>query len=206
MKIYPNLTGLAVILGGVLYITANTVLTLLMPVDGSSAEIFGSGGFLRRLSVAAACVFFLLVGSVGLYARQAHKTGWFGGLAFAIAFTGCATIFAHEWGQVFFLHELAIVAPEGLNALVDREGLNLYVVEVFLALIPFMLGWWLFAISMLMARVFNPLGPILLIAGFIAVPILAATLPDLWGFVVGNSIVGAGWVILGLELAKSETW
>ena len=204
MKIYPNLTGWSLVLGGVLFLIANTVLTLLMPVDGSSAEIFGSGEFLRRLSVAAACVFFLLVGAIGLYARQAHKTGWFGGLAFAIAFIGCATAFAHEWGQVFFLHDLANTAPEGLNALVDREGLNLYLIEVFLALVPFMLGWWLFAISMLMARVFSPLGPILLIAGFIAVPVLAATLPDLWGFVVGNTIIGFGWVILGWELARSS--
>lgn len=53
-------------------------------------------------------------------------------------------------------------------------------------------------------RVFNPIGPILLIAGFFAVPILAAAVPDLWGFVAGNTIIGTGWVLLGWELAKSE--
>lgn len=204
MKIYPNLTGWSLILGGVLYLITNTVLTLLMPQDVPGAELFASDAFLRRLSVAAATVFFLTAGAIGIYVRQSHKTGWFGGFAFLLAFTGNIITFAHEWGQVFFLHELARVAPEGLNALEDVEGPNLYDIETFLALGFFMFGWLLLGVSMLMARVFKPAGPALLIAGFFLVPILGASLPGLWGFAAGNVVVALGWILIGRDLAGSD--
>lgn len=197
-----KLTAYALILGGALYLVANSVLTLLLPLDLPGQEVFATQAFLHRLSVAAASVFFLLVGSIGVYARQSHKTGWFGGLTFILTFIGCAFVFAHEWGQVFFLHELALVAPDGLQALEDIEGANLYDIEAILGLSLFMIGWFMFAISMLTARVFSRTGPILLIAGFLAVSVLSPVLPGLWGFVIGNSVVALGWIVLGWEASR----
>jgi hypothetical protein len=192
----------ALILGGILYLITNSVLTLQLPLDVPGTDVFASRAFLLRLSFAAAAVFFLLIGSVGVYVRQSHNTGWFGSLVFALTFVGCAFVFAHEWGQVFFLHELAKVAPEGLQALEDIEGANLYDIEALLVLSLFMIGWFLFAISMLIARVYPRPGPILLIAGFLAVSILSPVLPGLWGFVVGNSVVALGWIVLGWQSTR----
>lgn len=199
-----RLTGFSLMLGGILYLFANTILTVAMPQDGLWTDMFASDAFLHRLSTAAAAVFFLLVGAVGLYNRHATQISWFGKLAFGITFIGCTFIFAHEWGQVFFLHELAKAAPQGLQALEDIEGFNLYDIEPIAGLSLFMIGWLLFAISMLIARVLNPVGPILLIVGLIAIPILAQVLPDLWGFIVGNVIVGTSWVVMGKELATAR--
>ncbi len=198
-----KVTGWALMLGAVFYFIANGIVTPLMPTEGTSAELFSSPEFLIRLSFAAASVFGLLVGSIGIFNHQRHKTRWFGAMAFGITFVGTAIIFAHEWAQVFFLHELAIVAPEGLNTLVDRDGLNFYMVEFLTVLSTFMLGWILLGISMLLARVFHPIGPILLLAGFFSVPILAASMPDLWGFVVGNLIVALGYFMIGRDLLRS---
>lgn len=199
-----KLTGFAMMLGAICYFIANGIITPMMPTSGPSAELFGSKEFLARLSFAAASVFFLLVGSIGIFMHQRHKTGWFGALAFGITFVGTTVVFAHEWGQVFFLHELANVAPDGLETLVDRDGLNLYSAEAYGVLITFMLGWFLLGISMLLARAFNLLGPLLLVGGFFAVPILAASLPDLWGFIVGNLIIAAGYLLIGRELSQAE--
>ena len=198
-----KVTGYAMMLGAIFYFIANGIITPIMPTTGPSAEIFGSTEFLARLSSAAASVFFLLVGSIGIFNYQRHKTRWFGALAFGITFIGSTVMFAHEWGQVFFLHELANVAPDGLETLVDRDGLNLYTIEFFVVLIPFMLGWLLLGISMLFARVFNPIGPLLMVGGFFTVPVLAATLPDLWGFIVGNLVIAAGFLLIGRELARA---
>ena len=199
-----KLTGFALMLGAICYFIANGIITPMMPTSGPSAELFGSKEFLARLSFAAASVFFLLVGSIGIFNHQRHKTRWFGTLAFGITFVGSAFVFAHEWGQVFFLHELANVSPDGLEALVDRDGLNLYSIEAYGVLITFMLGWLLLGISMLLARVFNLLGPLLLVGGFFAVPILAASLPGLWGFIVGNLVIAAGFLLIGRDLSQAE--
>ena len=195
-----RIAGTALLLGGLVYLIANSVLTILLPVSEDWTATYASTGFLARLSVAATAVFLLFAGALGLHAAQAHKTGWFGSLAFAVLFAGSMLTFAHEWGQVFFLHPLAVIAPESLRAMEDVEGANLYDIEAMLAMGGFVLGWLLFAISMLMARVFRPLGPLLIIGGLFSISLLTAALPGLWGFVAGNAITALGWIVLGREL------
>ncbi len=199
-----TITGSALLTGGIFYFVTNGIFTPLLPTDIPWTDVFASTTFLARLSFASLSVFLLLVGSIGLFRRQSHRTRTFGALAYGVLFTGCVLVFAHEWGQVFFLHELAKVAPEGLEALENREGFNLYDIETFVGLIGFMLGWLLFAVSMLMARVFNPVGPGLILVGLFAAPILGAVMPALWGFVVGNVILSLGWIILGSELIRTR--
>lgn len=197
------LTGSALLAGGVCYFITNGLLTPLMPTDIPWTDVFASKMFLARLSFASLSVFLLLVGSIGLVRHQADRSGAFGAIAYGVLFTGCVLVFAHEWGQVFFLHELAKVAPEGLLALENREGFNLYDIETFLGLIGFMLGWVLFAISMIVAKKFSRIGPALILIGLFTAPILGAIMPDFWGFVVGNVILASGWLILGSELIRS---
>ena len=198
-----TLTGSALIAGGIIYFVVNGILTPLLPTDIPWVEVFASTTFLTRLSLACVSVLLLLVGSLGLFRRQSPHTGWGGLLAYAVLFVGCVMVFAHEWGQVFFLHELAKVAPDGLLALEEQDARNLYDIETILGLVGFMLGWILFAISMLVARVFKPLGPALILLGLLSTPVLGALLPDLWGFVVGNVVLSIGWVVLGRELFNS---
>ena len=201
-----KLSGFAMIAGGALMILVNTFITPLLPLDVPFPEMMASQVFLWRLSLAALAVFLLMIGSPGLYQYQSSHTGWFGKAAFALTFTGCALLFAHEWGQVFFVHELARVAPDSLQAMEDVPGLNLYDLEAMIAIITFSVGWICFAASILANKVFARTGAILVIAGFFAIPLLTAALPGVWGGVLGNIVLGSGWIMLGLELNKQDVY
>lgn len=202
--INQKLAGFALALGAILFMVTNTVLTIRLPSDGRAADIFGSDAFLLRLSFAAATVFFLLVGAMGIARLVAQKPRRLGAAAFAATFVGSLFVFAHEWGQVFFLHELANVAPEGMNALDERQGLNLYSVEPLLGLPLFLIGWILLAISALISPNFRAIGPMILLGGFCLLPLLAYSLPGVWGFVVGNSVLGIGWFLMAFDLMRYE--
>ena len=127
-------------------------------------------------------------------------------IAFGLAFVGSAMLFAHEWAQVFFLHPLALVDPDALQAIEDVEGLNFYKLEALLSVSTFAIGWIAFSTSMLMGGVFARLGPALVIAGFFATPLLTVALPSLGigGQIIGTVVMGAGWILLGRELIKGH--
>ena len=193
-------SGIAVVSGGVLMIIVNVVFSPLLPLDVSGPEMMASDAFLWRLSLAALAVFLLLVGSPGLFRHQSGRSGRFGTIAFGLAFIGSGLMFAHEWAQVFFLHPLALVAPDALQAMEDVEGLNLYELEAIFAAGTFVIGWIAFSASMLFAGVFARLGPTLVIAGFFAVPLLTVAVPGIWGAIMGTVVLGSGWILLGREL------
>ena len=198
-----KLSGIAIAGGGVLLIFVNAVLTPMLPLNVPFTEIMASDAFVWRLSIASLTVFLFMVGSPGLHTYQASASGLFGKVAFILTFLGCAFLFAHEWGQVFFVHSIAVAAPDALQAMEDAEGLNLYDLEAMLALSFFALGWLAFAVSMLVAKVFSRLGPALVIAGFFAVPILTAATSVIVGGALGNAVLGAGFILLGRDLIRN---
>ncbi len=153
--------------------------------------------------MAALTVFLLMIGSPGLYAYQSGRSGLFGKIAFGLTFLGCALIFAHEWANVFFLHNMALIAPDALQAMEDAEGISIFDIEGLIVIIPFVLGWIAFAASMLVAKVFARLGPILVIAGFFAIPLITAMTSIILGGVLGNAVLGSGFILLGRELIKN---
>ena len=197
-----RISGAALVLGGLTYLVTNTGLTLAVPTDLSPAEVYASDAFLTRLSVATLSVFLLIVGSLGIWARQARQVGVFGRISFGLAFLGSLMTFAHEWAQVFYLSDLANLSPDGMQALIDAPTTSLYGLETALVAGSFMIGWILFSISTLLARRLNPVGPLLLLAGLVGLAPLAMTLPDMWGFIVGNSLAGLGWIAMGLNLSR----
>jgi hypothetical protein len=125
----------------------------MLPMDVPFPEMMASEVYVWRLSLAALTVFLFMIGSPGLYRYQAGQSGLLGKVAFGLAFLGCATLFAHEWGQVFFVHSIAVAAPDALQAMEDSKGINLFDIEALIAITFFSLGWIAFAISMLITRV-----------------------------------------------------
>ena len=57
---------------------------------------------------------------------------------------------------------------------------------------------------MLTAKVYDKKGPILIITGLFSAPILGAALPAVWGLVIGNAILSAGWVMVGIERFRCD--
>ena len=198
-----KLSGIAIAAGGVFLIIVNAVFTPMLALDVPFPEMMASKTFLWRLSLAALTVFLLMIGSPGLYAYQTGRSGLFGKIAFGLTFLGCALVFAHEWAQVFFMHSMAVVAPDALQAMEDVEGVSIFKIEGLVVLITFTLGWIAFAASMLVAKVFARLGPALVIAGFFAIPLLTAVTSVKWGGALGNAVLGLGFILLGRELFKN---
>ncbi len=198
-----SLSGAAIAAGGVCLIVVNTVFTPMLDLDVPFAEMMASKAYLWRLSLAALTVFLLMIGSPGLHAYQSSRSGSFGRVAFGLTFLGCALLFAHEWAQVFFMHGMAVVAPDALQAMEDAEGTSMLDLEGLIVIVTFTLGWIAFAASMLVARVFARPGPVLVIAGFFAIPLLTAVTSLKLGGALGNAVLGSGFVLLGRELLKN---
>src|SRR5262249_15263190 len=79
--------GISLILGGVLTIIINAFLTPFLPVN-QTANVMVTNVFLVRQIASGFAAFFLLLGTIGLHLAQRSRSGWFGSLAFIIAFIG----------------------------------------------------------------------------------------------------------------------
>ncbi len=200
-----RLSGIAIAAGGVFLIVINAVFTPMLATDVPFPEMMASNTYLWRLSLAALTVFLFMIGSPDLHAYQGSRSGLFGKIAFSLTFLGCAFLFAHEWAQVFFVHSIAVAAPDALQAMEDAEGMNAFDIEALVAITTFTFGWISFAASMLVTKIFARLGPILIIAGFFAIPLLSAATSPIWGGALGNAVLGLGFILLGRELFHSPT-
>jgi len=196
-------SGISLALGGVFTFLINAGLTPFMQIGDSGVDVAVSNIFLWRQSLSALTAIFLFIGIVGVYERQINKAGRFGVFSFLIAFIGSAMLLAQEWNQIFFVRDLAIRAPETMLALDAGKEFALPEIGSIIVFSFFALGWILFSISTILAKVYRKKGPILIIAGFFATPILTAILPGLWGMTLGNAILSAGWVLMGLERFRS---
>lgn len=200
---FVRCAGLALALGGALTLIVNAVLTPLVPAHEPFAKTASSWVFLWRQGASALAAVLLLLGSVGLHLRQAGRTGRFGALAFAVAFLGGGLLLAAEWADVFLVRTLALRAPEALRALEGDHGPGPYDVGAMAAVGIFAIGWIALAASTLRAGVLPRRAAWLVIAGLLSTPLLAAVLPGAWGAVVGNGVLGAGWLWLGHGLRRS---
>ncbi len=195
-------TGAALAAGGALTALVNLVLTPLLPAHAPYARVAASVPFLLRQSLSACAAALLLLGTVGIQLRQAGRAGRFGAAAFALAFLGSALLLATEWAEVFLVRTLALRAPEALQALESRAGPTLYDLGAMASLAVFSLGWIALAATALRSAAVARAAALLVVAGLFAIPLLGAAVPGPWGAVAGNVVLGAGWVWMGLDLAR----
>ena len=99
----------------------------------------------------------LLFGLFGLYARQSEAAGLLGLVGFLVAFLGTALVAGVSWGDVFVVPILADAAPEVLDA-----GPSLGII---LSFGVFTVGWVLFGLATLRARVYPRVAAVLLMVG-----------------------------------------
>lgn len=110
----------------------------------------------------------LLLGLVGLYISQAEAAGVLGLVGFLTAFLGTAFLVGALWFELFITPALAVEAPGLAEAELGIAGFIL----VFLLSA---LGWVLFGVATLRARVYPRWAAVLLIVGglvaFVPVPL-----------------------------------
>jgi hypothetical protein len=156
--------GMAAVVAGVLSIVVDLVVLAVFGFGQSLGETLISSGLLFRSAVAP-LVGALLLGLVGLYARQSEATGVPGLISFLVAFVG--TVLA----QSFVL----------ANMLAN-------------------LGWALFGVSSLRARIYPRVASTLLIIGAVSTAVFSSLPRSEPGGVLMYAVIGAD-VILNLAIA-----
>ncbi len=147
---------MAAVVAGVLSIAVNLVVLAVFGFGQSLGEALTSSGLLFRSAVAPLAGALLLLGLVGLYARQSETTGVPGLISFLVTFVG--TVLA----QSFLLADLLAN-----------------------------LGWALFGVSCLRARVYPRVASTLLIIGAVGTGVASALPRGEPGSVLMYAVIGA---------------
>jgi hypothetical protein len=132
----------------------------------------------------------LLIALVAIYWRQAGEAGLFGAVAFCIALTGTVALAGDMWFEGFAVPWLAQVVPVVFGA--DRTG-SLVMAAWLVSVVLFSLGWILFGLASLRARVLpRALSIAVALGGLIG---FQAAMP-LWGVALGLAVAAVGvWLI-----------
>lgn len=149
-------SGLAAMLAGVLLLVAALLDLAVDPGQPTSVRVT-TGVYSFQSAVNLLALVLLLIGLVGLYARQSQAAGLLGLVGFLVAFLGTALATGFRWAILFMAPSLAVAAPGFLN-----EGPP---PGFFLMLITFAVGWLLFGVATLRARVYPRAPAITLIVG-----------------------------------------
>ncbi|HEX2097736.1 MAG TPA: hypothetical protein VHF46_01590 [Rubrobacteraceae bacterium] len=150
--------GLAAMLAGVLLVVA-ALLDLAVDPDEPVSVMVTRGVYAFQSAVNLLAVVLLLIGLVGLYARQSEAAGLLGLVGFLVAFLGTALATGFHWATLFIVPSVAVVAPGFVN-----EGPP---PGFFLMFITFAVGWLLFGVATLRAHVYPRAAAILLIGGVV---------------------------------------
>lgn len=152
-------SGLAAILGGALLIVSDFLgFTVL---SGDLTETTATGTYLADGSMRVLAGVLLLLGLVGLYARQSEASGGLGLVAFLIAFAGTALILGTWWTNAFVAPSLATEAP----AFLEAGPTGVLGVGFTLSFALGAVGWLLFGLVSLRTRIYPRAAVIVLIVG-----------------------------------------
>lgn len=152
--------GLAAVLAGVLFVIHDLLSLLTLDYENfSQTATTGAYIFISLLFLLAAAL--LLGGLVGLYAHQAEAAGILGAVRFRVAFLGTVLMAGASWTQLFVAPSIAEVAP----AFLDEGPGGLLNLGFTLSFGLAGLGWLLFGVASLRARVYPRVATILLIVG-----------------------------------------
>ena len=156
-------SGLALCAAAVLTVFVNAALTPLLP-HGSFDALATSQVFLIRQSLASAAALLMLFGIIGLHVARLHRVRLFDGVAFTIAIAGAAGLFATEWNQLFTIRDFALHAPQALNAVENAGSFTPFDIGALASAATFFLGWFVFAISLLLSKFYSRQGPLVALA------------------------------------------
>jgi hypothetical protein len=185
-------SGLAAILGGALLLISD--LLSFTVFSGDLAEIATTGAYLADGGMRLLAGVLLLLGLVGLYARQSEASGALGLVAFLLAFAGTALILGTWWTNAFVAPSLATEAPAFLEAGPTGVLGVAYTLSFALAAV----GWLLFGLVSLRTRVYPRAAAVVLMVG------AASNFAPLPGFQV-VFYVAVAWLGLVLFLQKEAS-
>ena len=152
-------SGLAAVLGGALLIVSDFLSFTVN--SGDLAEVVTTGAYLADGSMKVLAGVLLLLGLVGLYARQSEASGALGLVAFLVAFAGTAMILGTWWTNAFVAPSLATDAP----AFLEAGPMGVLGVAYTLSFALAAVGWLLFGLISLRTRVYPRAAVVVLMVG-----------------------------------------
>src|ERR671917_589063 len=187
--------GLAAILAGVLLVVADLLnLAIGFDEDEPFSATATTGIYALQSWANLLAAVLLLIGLVGLYARQSEAAGLLGLGGFLVAFLGTALVTGLLWASLFIVPTLAVEVPEYLDHVEGPPP------GFFLSFITFAVGWLLFGIATLLARVYPRIPTILLMIGAVI-----ALLPlPFTGIVLAIAVAWLGFALFTGRAASAE--
>lgn len=181
--------GPIVLIVGAYVVIAHLALLVVINRGGPVVAMTGEPVF-RVVSVAYAAAFAgLLIALFAAYDQQAREAGTFGLVALFAAIVGTFALGADMWFEGFATPWLIEVVPQ----LSTAEKTTIWVIGYFSSYVLFALGWLLFALASLRARVF-PVAISVAIAVGGLIGFLAAAPP--WAVPLGLALIWlGGWLI-----------
>src|SRR5215211_3739372 len=184
-------------LGGLAAVAAATLIFFTQLLSFLLDESVPSSPVVVNSVLKLLAVFLLLLGLVGLYAHQSEAAGPLGLAGFLVAFLGTMLLSGDLWLEAFAFPYLGEAAPR----LIEQTPTGTLAAGGVASFITFAIGWVLFAVASLRARVYPRGAAILLTAGgalgfgFVIFPgagILLALAVGWMGFSIGRSDRGNG--------------
>ena len=187
--------GLAAILAGVLLVVADLLnLAIGFDDDEPFSETATTDIYAFQSVVNLLAAVLLLIGLVGLYARQSEAAGLLGLAGFLVAFLGTALVTGLLWASLFIVPTLAVEVPAFLDQVEGPPP------GFFLTFITFAVGWLLFGIATLLARVYPRIPTILVMIGAVI-----AVLPlPFTGIVLAIAVAWLGFALFTGSEALTE--
>ena len=179
--------GLAALLAGILSIVLEIVFVATLRQQAFSVAAMTSTWsvlYAFRLIM----LVLLMLGLIALFARQSQKMHTFGVAAFVIATIGMMMIFGFAWVLLFTFPVMAEEVPTFLDAMAAQPGIGL-VLTLFVTTI----GWFLFGLASIRAKVLPTASAWLMMAGAIMALVLnIMQLPFSW-LIFDIGVIWMGW-------------
>lgn len=184
-------SGLAALIGGVLLAILSALESVLFGSQPDSAAMASSAWIILEV-VFIVAELLIILGLIGLYARQVEQSGSLGLIAFLVAFTGSVMVSGIDWGSAFMAPWLAETAPSGL---LDAEPTGLFGAGILLTYLLFVLGWLLFGLVSLQAQVLPRGSAVLLMVGAILFLVMAFVEFGFEAVVFGAGVAWMGYAL-----------
>jgi hypothetical protein len=184
-------SGLAGVVGGALLILLDVAFFVFFG-DQPERVAATTTTWLVLLDLSIIATYLALLGLIGLYARQAEESGRFGLVAFVIASFGTVMSVGFNWGGGFIVPALTSAAPEFLDQVAEAPP-GIVAAGFISTFALFALGWLLFGIASLRAKIF-PTFPLwlLMIAAILGLVSRIAGL-GIPGVLFGVALAWLGW-------------
>jgi hypothetical protein len=196
-----RLAGPLALAAGALFTATQLVLFAIVTVIDRTDPHWTEGYYANPVTLANNIALFvafclLALALLAAYAREAHRAGALGAIAVGVALVGTMGMAGDAWYEAFAAPWIADIAPEVFTNLMINGPSGMLPIGSLSSFVLFALGWVLFGIASLRARIFPSAISIAIVVGGLA-GFQALAMPPI------GAILGLAMVWLGVWLLRT---